>query len=99
MKLKITLPDGRIIEAEGTAEELDKLDLPLQPPPLSITWPPIQQPLQPYYTPLTPTLPVDPMTPWHYTITTSSAEKDKISYADEAPMTYGCDCVNSSHNP
>jgi hypothetical protein len=57
MKVKITRPDGTVIEAEGTSEELAPLVTP--PPPAE----PIQ--VQPVIIPFYPE-PVRPSPPWPY---------------------------------
>lgn len=58
MKIKLTRPDGTIVEAEGTADECARLiGQPVQP---AIPWAPAPlNPLQPNYYPYQPPYPLD----------------------------------------
>ncbi len=80
MKIKITRPDGTIIEAEGSVDEL----LRLVPPPLfTITAPPLQyQPLPWRFT---------PSQPWFEFVPTVSPGYEPYINPSE-PLTVSCGC-------
>jgi hypothetical protein len=68
MKLKITRPDGTLIEAEGTVEECERLmgaPLPIKYvfTPIQITVPVYPQPIP--ITPQYPMYPINPVYPWN----------------------------------